>query len=429
MTTAPAAQGPVPWNPYQHKKFQGVSIQNSNGLPSFQLTPSQQAFVKGIQPLLTDTTKSPDELEHFLKQHPETRRQLLNILLPFDYRPGESVLYEFPLLTLCVSYFRQKTELAQKTTQDQFFQKLQILLKYGANLNIFAYDKDTSDGRKYKRPRGVFFRGEKRDTIGGSWHTLAYKICYGGLYESSCHPGNPQYQERKKQQTLALEIMQKLFDLGWDLDIPMSETGRTMVNYAVFKEDEVLLTWLLEHGADPDIVDEYKTHAATEAYKKGNKKLLQLLLRFGSRFSKDDAEKEEASRFSIFQQAEKNASKKRQEYLTGRDHKMKGLLVAHQLMKRYGSSKSGGSSRSGGYGGNTASPPATKRAKIQGSGGGGGTPPLDPLDPEIRQLLKETKQDNILDLLKMTLPPELYSKYVKYVNYLRRKTTTHKKHS
>lgn len=321
MTAAPAAQGPVPWKSYQHKKFQGISIQNSNGLPSFPLTPSQQKFVKEIQPLLTDISESSDKLEHFLKQHPVARRQLLNILLPFDYRPGESVLYEFPLLKLCVSYFRRKTELAKKTTQDRFFQKLQILLNYGANLNIFAYDKDTSDGRKYKRPRGVFFPGESRDTIGGSWHTLAYKICYG-LYESisSVHPGNPQYQERKKQQTLALKIMQKLFDLGWDLDIPMSETGQTMVNYAVFKEDEVLLTWLLEHGADPDIVDEYKKHAATEAYKKRNKKLLQLLLRFGSRFSKDDAEKVEApvdpkdpgylQRMTIFQQAEKNASKK-----------------------------------------------------------------------------------------------------------------------
>jgi len=419
----------VPWKPYQYKNVQGISIQNSNGLPSFRLSESQEKFFKGLQPLLTNTGEDPAKLEGFLKQYPVECRELLNVLLPFDYR-DDSVLYEFPILKLCKSYFRLRRgvdDLSKKAVRDRFFQKLQILMKYGADLNIYAYDKDTWDGRKYKRPRGVYTDVSRtKQNIGGGWHTLAHQIYYG-LYECMTYvrpePDNPQYVQRKKRQKLALHIMQKLFELGWDLDVPVSETGETMVYKAVFIDDSVLLSWLLERGADPDIGYKYHTGynapaAATDAYRGRRKKLLQLLLTFGSRFSQKDAEECEIGfanpfpsrvrppepvnpqdpgyiqRMSIYRQAADNAAKKRQEHAARLKNKMSGLLVAHQLMKR----KAG-----------QASPPAPKRAK-KSEGSGPGSKQID-YATMIQQLSKR-KQDTMKEFMQMTLPPPLYSKFI-----------------
>ena len=444
----------VPWKPYQHKNVQGISIQNSNGLPSFRLSESQEKFFKGLQPLLTNTGEDPARLEDFLRQHPVECRELLNVLLPFDYR-DDSVLYEFPILKLCKSYFRLRQdmdnmdnmgdmdnigdigELSKKAVQDRFFQKLQILMKYGADLNIYAYDTDTANGRKYKRPRGVYTASSRtKDNIGGGWHTLAHQIYYG-LYESMRYvrPDHPQYPQRKKLQKLALQIMQKLFELGWDLDVPVSETGETLVYKAVFMEDIVLLTWLLERGADPDIGYKYHTGnapaAASDAYRGRKKKVLQLLLSFGSRFSQKDAEECEVGfanpfpsrvrppnpvnpqdpgyihRMSIYKQAADNAAKKRQQHQTRLKNKRSGLLVAHQLMKR----KFGG-----------ASQPAPKRAKKSEPESEPGPEPEPEPGPgpgskeidyaTMLQQLSKRKQDNMKEFMQMTLPKPLYSKFI-----------------
>jgi hypothetical protein len=159
-----------------------------------------------------------------------------------------------------------------------------ILTKYGADVNVVAFDKDTPKAAQYKRPRGIYserMRGKK--TIPGGWHSLSSWIYYSLNLGFMSHPSYSTVLG-------VMQVMQHFYDRGWDTNLPTGEDKSTMVHKAVSSRNHELLKWLLQHGAAPDIPNKYFDTAAKDAYYMKDGEMLRLLFRYGSRFSIPKAE-------------------------------------------------------------------------------------------------------------------------------------------
>jgi ankyrin repeat protein len=143
---------------------------------------------------------------------------------------------------------------------------VQLLTARGARDDITVWQKDN--------PRLL------RDAIiTGSIPLVEFILTHGGDTNAPDVDGMTPIVHSMSRKPFNLDLVKLILEHGASLDVPKSND---LLLQALLEEDRQFVTWLLAHGAEPNIYDEEEQHVLNGVFRRGHEGFAKLLLDHGA---------------------------------------------------------------------------------------------------------------------------------------------------